>query len=303
VKLPWSDYSIEDINADGVAKMSRLYHIAHLADARRVLEDRRINTELVRDESALNRTRICVVWTSPNVWHAGSLYGNVSFTLPLSVLDDRQFYWVEAMTKYSPTALRVLVSEHEIVSNKVTKFDPTELGHPLHRADDGTWSRLDDYNYEIMFDESFMLDECERIDLFDHHGRLCNKYGASRCPDAGRERKVAAARLAALALASDEPEQLAKLLTVSDADHIISGLAKIAFWITKRSYSHVAPSREERAALFDAAMHHYAYEKEDHARATISGLGSESRATKHLLRRTKEVFGEDVHMKLEHWIS
>lgn len=299
---PWSNYCIKAVDADDVTKMSCLYHIAHVADARRIVEDRRINTELVRDESVLNRTRICVVWTSPNVWHAGSLYGNVSFTLPLSVLNDRQFYWVEAMTQYKPTALRILVSESELTSSKVTKFDPTQLGHPLHRAPDGTWRRLDDCNYEIMFDEQFMLDECQRIDFFNHRGRLCNKYRGKTCPDAGRERKVAAARLAAMALASAEPEQLSKLLTAPVSDYVVSGLAKIWTWLSKRSYTHLAPSREARAALFEAAMHHYAYEMEEHARATISGLGNEVRATKHLLRRTKEVFGEDVHMKLENLV-
>src|SRR5690348_13634564 len=134
---PWERYAIEDL--DAAVKCSHLHHVAHVGDARRIVEDSRMNPELVRDESVLNRTRICVVWTSPNTWHAGSLYGNVSFTLPLSTLEKRHFYWVEAMTKYNPTALRILVSVDELASKHLTEFDPADDGVPLHRSKDGAW--------------------------------------------------------------------------------------------------------------------------------------------------------------------
>lgn len=296
---PWERYAVEDL--DAATKCSHLYHVAHVADARRIVEDSRMNPELVRDESVLNRTRICVVWTSPNTWYAGSLYGNVSFTLPLSTLEKRHFYWVEAMTKYNPTALRILVSAAELTSKHLTEFDPAGSDAPLHRSKDGAWWRRDELNYEIMFDEWFLLDECERIDFFDHHGRLCNKHRGSVCPETGREKKAAAARIAALALAMDEPDDLVRLLLApGDDSTLVGGLARIAVWLGNRSYTHMAPTREDRASLLAATMHHYAYELSEHAKASAGGIGSANRAEKLLLRRVKEIFGEDISMKVEH---
>lgn len=296
----WDEYAIEGSDADGVRKFSWLYHVAHVGDARRILEDRRISPELVRDESVLNDSRISVVWTSPNTWHDGSIYGNVSFTLPISVLDDRNFYWVEAMT-YRPTALRILASYNQIDHPMVKRFDPEVQGSPLFRDKEGTWWRLNDFNYEVMFDEMFSLSEIKQIEFFDHHGGICNKHRRSRCAEAGRSKKEAAAMIAALALSKEDPDELSELLVdrAWDGD-LVYAIARIGFWLTKRSYTHRAPKREDRAALFAAAMHHYAYGNGEHAKATLTGLENSSRAQKILLRRVKEVFGETIHMKVEH---
>jgi hypothetical protein len=145
-----------------------------------------------------------------------------------------------------------------------------------------------------------LLDECERIDFFDHHGRLCNKHRGTVCPEAGREKKAAAARIAALALAMDEPDDIARLLLApADDSNLVGALARIAVWLGKRSYTHTAPTREARASLLAAAMHHYAYELGEHAKASVGGIGSAGRAQKLLIRRVKEIFGEDILMKLE----
>jgi hypothetical protein len=171
-------------------EMKELYHVAHVSDARRVLEDRVIRSHLVFDESRLNKKRISVVWTSPNTWAWGSMYGNVSFTLPLEKhLEGKRFYWIESMQKYSPTALRILVTEREFL--KLDEFDPKIEGGPLHVTDTGVWLRYDSYNYEIMFDEPFSLEDCSKLSFVDHHDKFCNKSG-SYCPDRGQNRMDAA---------------------------------------------------------------------------------------------------------------
>ena len=92
-----------------VAELSAVHHIVHLPMARRILEDCRIRAGLVYDESILNRSRIRVVWLSANDWYRGSFYGNVQFTFDWEdVVAEQDFYWVEAMTQYSPHGISLL---------------------------------------------------------------------------------------------------------------------------------------------------------------------------------------------------
>ena len=59
--------------------MAAVQHIAHVPAAKRIIEDGRIRSGLIYDESLLNRSRISVVWLSANTWANGSVYGTVAF--------------------------------------------------------------------------------------------------------------------------------------------------------------------------------------------------------------------------------
>jgi hypothetical protein len=129
---------------DGIV-LTEVHHVAHIPEARRILEDKRIRTGLVYDESRLNRSRTCVVWASANVWPSlGSIYGNVQFAFDWSdILGNRKVYWVEAMPGYNPDAYRLLLTDRDLdpgVARKVVAYDPSVDKGPL-RERDGTPSR------------------------------------------------------------------------------------------------------------------------------------------------------------------
>src|SRR5712691_9415636 len=78
--------------------LETVYHVVHVPDARRILEDGRLKAGPVYDESRLKKSRMCVTWLSANTWAPGSIYGNVQFAFPWSQqIIGRRFYWVEAM--------------------------------------------------------------------------------------------------------------------------------------------------------------------------------------------------------------
>jgi hypothetical protein len=62
------------------ATLTEVYHVAHVPDACRIIEDGRIKAGLIGDESRLRRTRTSVCWLSANYWQPGSIYGTVQFT-------------------------------------------------------------------------------------------------------------------------------------------------------------------------------------------------------------------------------
>ncbi len=160
-------------------------HVAHVEDARRVADDGMIRAGLVHDESILDETRLCVVWTSPNTWVDGSLYGNVSLEIPAqAALEGRLLYFVEVMA-FGVTAIRVLASSRPI-RGLGEPFDPAVLGSALYRGPDSRWWRHDDFNVEIMLADDLPLDRCESMNFVHHHRRYCGK-SRHDCPQLGRD--------------------------------------------------------------------------------------------------------------------
>ena len=113
----WSKYAVGEpstkknwTNPDCVP-FNTVHHICHVSDAFRAFEDGKLRSTLVWDESKLRNTRTCVSWLSPNLWSAGSLYGNVRFDFAWQKLvEGKNFYWVEAMSRYHPPACRILIT-------------------------------------------------------------------------------------------------------------------------------------------------------------------------------------------------
>ena len=103
-RAEWEDYAVGEPssnpdrpNAD-CYPLEAIYHVAHVSDAFRIFQDRRIRSTLVGDESKLKKTRSGVTWLSPNTWVNGSFYGNVRFDFDWKELvEGKRFYWVEAM--------------------------------------------------------------------------------------------------------------------------------------------------------------------------------------------------------------
>jgi hypothetical protein len=163
--------------------LETVYHVAHVPEARRILEDGRLKAGLVYDESVLNRSRIAVTWLSANTWGLGSIYGNVEFTFRWSeLIVDRRFYWVEAMTTYTPHAYRILLTERDLSRSKYVKaYDPASEKGPLRqRGDEWYWNG--DYTSEFMIEADIPLDDCVGFEFITHHDKFCSLH-RSACPD------------------------------------------------------------------------------------------------------------------------
>ncbi|MBX9771915.1 MAG: hypothetical protein K2X29_11115 [Candidatus Obscuribacterales bacterium] len=179
-------------------KIKHLWHVAHLSDATRIIDDRVIKPQLVYDESILQSYRLPVVWLSPNRWHKGPMYGTVDFEYDLNFfcsgnLEECCIYWVEAIEKYSPIALRFLLSEKadlETVTNRaLIKLSPGTFNQPLY-FDETEWRRLNNFTYEIMLDASLPLKGCKRIFFEEHNSDYCNKSAeksAENCSELSKQ--------------------------------------------------------------------------------------------------------------------
>src|SRR6266566_2491650 len=93
--------------------LHEIYHVAHIPVAVEILRTGCLTPRLVYDKSKLNQRRITVIWLSPNLWNAGSRYGNVQFVFDWKRLVEgnrKRFYWVEAVN-YNPEACRILITK------------------------------------------------------------------------------------------------------------------------------------------------------------------------------------------------
>jgi hypothetical protein len=174
--------------------LTHVSHVAHIADAWRILEDGEIQAHLIRDHSKLNRDRIEVVWLSPNTWAHGSRYGNVEFVLdwPL-LLGGRQAYWVESMS-YGIAACRILLSDHDY-SAVLEQYDPTRGDGPWwFDPTHGTHWWNGNYTLEFMVDAAIPVSQVKQVSFVHHHQYMCSLAPGGACLDAGVGPQDAAAR-------------------------------------------------------------------------------------------------------------
>ena len=149
-------------------------HVAHVPAAIRILEDRRIRSDLVYDESELNQERIRVVWLSPNDWSQGFRYGNIRFTFDwASLVEGKQAYWVECMRQYNPNACRILITASDY-SKSLQVYDPADGDGPWWCDSDGNHFWNGKYCLEIMHEENVRLSKRTEIDFVTHHPKYCS---------------------------------------------------------------------------------------------------------------------------------
>ena len=138
---------------------------------------------LVYDESKLNRHRIQVVWVSPNEWTNGYRNGNIRFAFDWRrIVANRRAYWVEAITRYRPTACRILITDIDR-DDLLRRYDPEVLDGPWQYSrveDQHFWNG--DYTLEIMIERDIKLDECIELAFVDHHSAMC-AVDYRNCPD------------------------------------------------------------------------------------------------------------------------
>jgi hypothetical protein len=172
---------------NGCLKLDEVTHIAHVTDAIRIIEDRRIRSSLVYDESCLNTKRTQVSWVSPKTWAYGYIYGNVAFAFDWSSLvKGKKLYWVEHRQTSGQNICRFLISDGDFTDHPVTEYDCTRPHGPLfYDAKHKTWFHNNNVTSEYMVLSDLQLSDCSRICFVDHHPRYCNKSG-SACLDLKR---------------------------------------------------------------------------------------------------------------------
>lgn len=205
--MEWSNYKVGKLPtgrsfSDDCRQITTVSHVAHLDTAISIVLDGKIRQNPIFDRSKLNTSRVLVVWASPNHWTNGFRYGNVAFQFGFQALVvNKKYYWVEAMTGYTPTACRILVTSEDR-SNTLTPYDPA--------AGDGPWwfDGKDHYynsNYclEFMFESELKLSDLDDFNFVKHHSSFCSRSRdvGNRCPERGKEAGPAGAKFFAMAAA------------------------------------------------------------------------------------------------------
>lgn len=159
---------------DTYQPLEKVYHVAHIGFATRIVEDGQILAGLVQDKSRLNTERISVVWVSPNDWAGagGFRYGNIRFAFNWKTLiSGRNVYWVESIV-HGVDACRILITQEDR-SQLLESYDP--------EAGDGPWS-IDaqgkhfwngKYCLEIMVEANVNLESSDGVDFVTHHPKRC----------------------------------------------------------------------------------------------------------------------------------
>ena len=268
--------------SDSAAGLSTVHHIAHLPTARRILEDRRLRAGLVYDESKLNRSRIRVTWLSANNWHPGSFYGNVQFTFDWAdVVDGQDFYWVEAMTQYSPTAYRLLLTNRDMNrSPDVEPYDPNSDKGPVRRRKE-RWFWNDRFTSEFMLEADIPLRKCTGLGFVSHHPAICRTHPRV-CNYRDDSPETTAGLLLAFILGFDirsanhalieENGDRSKRLT-RETDQGIRGLWR-ALAAKHKKFSGPMSTKESAEAILVGALALYGMERLDEAKELISLLKS-----------------------------
>lgn len=204
----WEGYACTIPKSEGSSvkdglPLSTVYHVAHLPEARRILEDGRLRAGLVSDESKLNRSRTCVTWLSANTWAYGSIYGNVQFDFDWTkIIENRQVYWVEAMTNYHPDAYRFLLTDRNMSGSKdVVPYDPEKDKGPLRKRED-EWYWNGQYTSEFMLEDDVSLSDCTNISTISHNRDSCALNGQG-CKYKGTNLYKMAGRVLAFLLSSN----------------------------------------------------------------------------------------------------
>lgn len=257
--------------------------------AKRILEEDQIIARPVYDESLLNRTRLHVVWLSPNEWFNGSLYGNIRFHLNWNrIIEHKKFYWVE-VKKYSTHAPRLLIahgSQESILSidTKITLYDPLTDKGPL-KLINNEWFWNNQITLEVMVKDDIYLDFCTRVDVIKHHPNICRIYGGS-CDEKKRDRSASGAELLAYLLGADcrtIDDQLTTSIGPPEHPRYHHDLMYPVLWLQNLLFDNVEfggsinVDSEIRSVIF-AACSQIAHRQKISAKQTMSLISSQKAA-------------------------
>ncbi len=205
----WEDYACRipalggrQLDRRTCSPLDQVFHVAHVADACRIIEDGRIKAGLIGDESRLRRTRTSVCLLSANYWQPGSIYGAIQFTFRWEdIIRDRDVYWVEVMNYPNP-AYRFLITDRDLSDSRFLRsYDPEIANGPL-RLRNGRWYWNETYTSEFMVDADLPLRRCIQIKSISHRADRCRLYSPN-CAEANRSIWENGAQILAYVIARD----------------------------------------------------------------------------------------------------
>lgn len=202
----WEEYkfNIPVSGAPGAEafELKAVSHIAHLKDARRILEDGVLRAGLVNDQSLLDTTRTRVTFFSANAWHNGSIYGNVEWRFDWEQLvSKRKIFWVEKRTGNRFPAYRFLLSDRDPkLFPGLIPYDPKVDVGPLREQGGNWYVNRKDVVSEFLVDGDLEIDNCTEFDFVHHHPDYCRTTG---CRDKNTKLHDARAQTIAFVLGSE----------------------------------------------------------------------------------------------------
>lgn len=190
---PWAPYAVgnpstrTNWNEPACTPFTSISHVTHIENAISILRLGKVLPQLVYDESILNDDRILVNWLSPNYWSPGFRYGNVMFSFDFKALiAGMRIYWVETMSAYNPTALRLLITGQDRSSDdRLMPYNPEDRTGPWwYDRGSETHFRNGNYTLEFMLEDELELGAAQTVSLVNHHNDFCCMDYA-KCPDKG----------------------------------------------------------------------------------------------------------------------
>jgi hypothetical protein len=271
-------------------------HVSHAEAALRIVGDGKIRKGLVFDHSKLNTERILVTWLSPNYWSSGFRYGNVRFSYDFaSLVEGKNYYWVEDITDYNPAACRILVTSEDR-SSKLPDYDPTSRDGPWwHDTTKNTHYVNGGYCLEFMFEADLPLRKARQVDFVRHHADYCSVYRThpKSCSELGLSDGKGGARFLMLAAARGvDLSSLDKTLITEEGKlsyRITNALAWVAHRLHNLTYTaQVTASSATGRAVARAVLNALAIDQRDEAMLLASMFRSEDM----LIKALATVFGD-----------
>lgn len=182
-KKPWQKYRVGEASTRSnwfepkCCSLSRVYHVAHTKEAIRILEDGRIRSGLVYDESCLNAKRTCVSWVSPNTWADGSIYGHVQFAFDWeNLVREKTIYWVEDRQTAKQHIVRLLISDGLFSEQPLPEYNASAGDGPIfYDTKEKQWYHNSTITNEYLILDDLRLEDCTAITFCKHHSSLCKK--------------------------------------------------------------------------------------------------------------------------------
>jgi hypothetical protein len=210
----WSAYKVGKPKTSRCVPLTEVTHTAHQQHALNILRDGRLRAGLVYDHCKLNTRRTTVVWLSPNYWAPGFRYGTIQFAYNWTdLIEERHAYWVEAVTRYSPHACRILLTRKEY---DLAPYDPTQRDGPWWQSTKtGRHYYNNEYTLEILIDEHLTLTGATRLGFVSHHENYCSNKRRD-CPERGMNNITASGRFLSRLITEDLTSAAAPLLTTGN---------------------------------------------------------------------------------------
>lgn len=182
------------VGSQSCKELTKISHVTHIDYAYNILREKSIKKRFIYDESKLTK-KIEVVWLSCNDWGSnGYMYGTVRFSFDFrKLVGGKKFYWVEDISKYNPTACRILITSNDYPN--LEEYDIKEAKGPIsYCAADDKYYWNGNYTLELMFDNNISIDENTKIDFVKHHSSLCCLKKV-KCNEQGIDEEKSSARL------------------------------------------------------------------------------------------------------------